>query len=99
MYELDAVAPRRERFARLRQRVEIAIQADDPRRAGFEQRAGMAAQADRAVHEQPALLGTKALQDFGGHHRNVRHQIPYSERARASSSVYASRCSLVRNRS
>ena len=85
--ELDAVAPRRERVAGARQRVEIAVEADDARGARFEQRARMAAEPDRAVDEQPALLGAQILQDFGGHDRDVRHQIPNSDSAFASSSV------------
>ena len=87
VHELDAVAPRRQRLARARQRVEVAIEADDARRARLEQRARVAAEPDRAVDEQPAPLGAEMLQDLGGHDRDVRHQMPNSDSARASSSV------------
>ena len=99
MHELDAIAPRRERVAGAGERVEIAIEADDARGAGFEQRARVAAEADGAVDEQPALLGPEMLQDLGGHDRDVRHQMPNSDSACASSSVYGSRCSLACRRS
>ena len=85
--ELDALAPRRERLGGARERVEVAIESDEPRRPGFEQRAGVAAETDRAVDEQAAVFGTEKLQDLGGHDRHVRHQIPNSASARASSSV------------
>ena len=99
MHQLDAVAPGRERFARARERVGIAIEADDARGAGFEQRARVAAESDGAIDEQAAALGPQELDDGRGHHGHVRHQIPDSDNARASSSVYGSRCILVRNRS
>ena len=100
VHELDAIAPRRQRLARAGERVEVAIEADEPRRAGFEQRARVAAEADGAVDEEAAALGPQiAASDLGGHDRDVRHQMPNSDSARASSSVYGSRCSLVRKRS
>ena len=71
VHELDAVAPRRQRFARAGERVEVAIEADEARRAGFEQRARVAAEADGAVDEQAAVLGTEVLEDRGGHDRDV----------------------------
>ena len=72
MDELDAVAPTARASSRaLRERVGVAIEADDARRAGFEQRARVAAEADRAVDEQPAALGRRKLQDFGGHDGDV----------------------------
>ena len=98
--QLDAIAPRRERVAGARQRVEIAVEADHPRGAGLEQRARVAAEPDRAVDEQPAPLGAEMLEDLGGHHRDVlRHQMPNSDSALASSSVYGSRCSFACSRS
>ena len=99
MHELDAIAPRRERVARARERVGIAVEADQPRSPRFEQRARVSAETDRAVDEQSALLRAEVIQRFSGHDRNVQHQIPNSDSARASSSVYGSRCSFVRNRS
>ena len=54
----------------------------------------MAAETDGAVDEQAAALGLQVAQRFGGQHGNVGDQIPNSESARASSSVYGSRCSL-----
>ena len=54
----------------MRERVEIAIEADDARRAGLEQRARVAAEADRAVDEQAAALGPQvAASDLGGQDR------------------------------
>ena len=60
----------------------------------------MTAEADRAVDEDSAALGLQMPQHLGGEDGDVAvHQMPNSESARASSSVYGSRCSLVRNRS
>jgi hypothetical protein len=49
--ELDTIRPRRERLAGASQRIQVAIETDDPGRTGFEQRARVAAQPDRAVDE------------------------------------------------
>src|SRR5581483_6779843 len=98
VHELDAIAPRRERVARDRERVGIAIDADEARSAAGEQRTRVAAEADRAIDEDAAAPRLQLLEDLGGEHRFVR-QMPNSESAFASSSVYASRCILVRNRS
>jgi len=65
----------------------------------------VAAEADGAIDEQPAALGLEVLQDFRRQHGNVTgvaergRQIPNSDNARASSSVYGSRWSLATNRS
>ncbi len=101
VHQLDAIAPRRQRFAGAGERVEVAIEADEARRARFEQRARVAAEADGAVDEQAAVAfgPQSSSSDLGGHDRDVGHQMPNSESARASSSVYGSRCSLVRKRS
>src|SRR5581483_6323739 len=99
MDQLDAVAPRRQCVARDRERVLVAIEADDPRRAALEERACVAAQADGAVNEESALFGPQMVQDLRRHDGNVGRQMPNSDSARASSSVYGSRCSFVRNRS
>ena len=49
---------------------------------------------------EAARLRAKEVENLGGHDRDVRgHQMPNSDSARASSSVYASRCSFVRKRS
>ena len=61
----------------------IAIEADDPRGAGFEQRARVAAETDRAVDEQAAALGLQEAQRLGGQHGNVgRSNAELRERAR-----------------
>ena len=54
--ELDAVAPRRQRFTGAGERIEVAIEPDEARRARFEQRARVAAEADGAVDEQAAAV-------------------------------------------
>jgi hypothetical protein len=97
--ELDAVVPWRESFAGACERIQVAVETDDARGARFEQRARVPAEADGAVDEEPALLGPKMMQDLGGHDRNVRHQIPNSDSAFASSSVKGSRWSLACRRS
>ena len=51
----------------------------------------MPAEADRAIDKQAAAVGAQLLEHFGREHRNVRDQMPNSESARASSSVYGSR--------
>ena len=86
VHEIHAIGERRERGARLRQRVLVAIEADDARRARLEERARVAAQADRAVDEQPAALRLQLAQHFRGEHGNVapragRHT-PNSDSAR-----------------
>ena len=92
--QLHAVGPRGER-------VGVAIQADEARRARFEKRARVAAEADGAVDEQAAATRLQELERFGGHDRNVglRHQMPNCASARASSSVKGSRCIFVSKRS
>ena len=57
------------------------------------------AESDRAVDEKAAAFRPQELEHFSRHDRYVDRQIPNSDSARASSSVYASRCSLVRRRS
>ena len=60
----------------------------------------MAAEAYRAVKEQPTALRLQMAQYLRGHNGHVAvRQMPNSDSARASSSVYGSRCSLLRNRS
>src|SRR6185436_6912637 len=93
-----AVLPRRDRGRRGGECVAIAVEADEARGAGGEHRAGVAAEADGTVDEQTAALRLQMPQDGVGHHGHVR-QMPNSDSARASSSVYASRWSLVRKRS
>ena len=55
VHELDPVAPGGER-SRASASARVAIEAEHAGRARLEQRAGVAAQADRAVHEQTAAL-------------------------------------------
>ena len=71
MHELDAIAPRRQRLAGELERVAVAIEADEPRRARFEQRARVAAEADRAVDEEAAAFGLQHLEHLGGHDGHV----------------------------
>ena len=96
VHELDAIGPRRQRRrAPAASACAIAIEADDACRAGFEQRARVAAEPDGAVDEQAAALG---LQVAAALPRSARARAPLKCRtptsARASSSVYGSRCSL-----
>jgi hypothetical protein len=102
--QLNAIAESRQGFARDRQSVEIAIQPEHAVRSRLEQRAAVAAEADRTVDEHAAARGLELLQHFGDHHGLVRgrhrhRQIPNSARARASSSVYGSRCIFETKRS
>ena len=97
--QLHAIAPRRQRFTRQFEGVLIAIEADEPGCPGFEQRPGMPAEPDGAVNENAAAFRLQELEHFSRHDRYVDRQIPNSDSVRASSSVYASRCSLVRRRS
>src|SRR5947208_2218132 len=99
MHELDAIAERRERGGRSIESIAIAVEPDQARGASLEQCARVTAEPHSTIDEDAPLFGMQMLKNLGGHDRNVRHQIPNSERARASSSVYASRCSFVRNRS
>ena len=82
--QLHAVGPRGERRAGACERVGVAIQADEARRASFEQRARVAAEADGAVDEQAAATRLQELERFGGHDWNVglRHQMPNCASAR-----------------
>src|SRR5439155_2724800 len=57
VHELDPVAPWGQRRASDGERVEVAVEANQARRAGFEQRACMSAEADGTVDEQTAALG------------------------------------------
>ena len=59
----------------------------------------MPAEADGTIDEDAAALGLQVLNPFGREDRDVCHQIPNSDSVRASSSVYGSRCILVRKRS
>ena len=69
--------PRRDSVARAqRQRVAIAIEADEPRRARFEQRARVAAEAHRTIDEDAAAFRTQLPQHFGGQDRDVRASNP-----------------------
>ena len=104
VHELDAIAERREPLAA--QSASASGSRSRPisrRRARFEQRARVPAEADRAVDEQAAARRLEQRERLGDHDRFVRrrrrHQIPNSDSARASSSVYGSRCSLATKRS
>ena len=68
---IDPVAPRRQRFPGAGERIEVAIEPDEARRARFEQRACVAAEPDGAVDEQSAVFGTEMLEDRGSHDRDV----------------------------
>src|SRR5438067_1336551 len=100
MDEIRFRGPRLERLSRLRERIGIAIDADDARGAGFKHRACVAAEADRAVHEDAATPGQQKAQGFRRHYRNMRRrQTPNSDNARASSSVNGSECIFATKRS
>ena len=90
VHELDAIAERGQRFARQRERRRVAIEPEHAIRAGFEQRAAVAAETDRAVDEQPAARRLEQLEHLGHHDRLVQRrpcQMPNSDSAFASSSV------------
>ena len=102
VHQLDAIAEGGEGVARDGQRVRIAIEADQAVGARVEERAAVAAETDRAVDEESATCRREDLDGFGHHDRLVlrlHRQIPNSASARASSSVYCSRCNLATNRS
>ena len=89
VHQLDAIAPRRERLARARERVAIAIEADE--RASRPLRAARA----RGRRGRPCSRRTGRRARAAGYCStsavmtgNVRHQMPNSDSARASSSVY-----------
>ena len=91
MNERHAIAPRRQRLAGPLERLGIAVEPEDSTCAGFEKSARMPAEADRAIDEQAAAFRAQLLEHLGRENGNVRDQMPYSESARASSSVYGSR--------
>ena len=109
VHELDAIAERRQAAGRERERIGVTVEADDPRRARFEQCAGVTSETDGTIHEQAAAISREVPQDLGGEDRLVDghatalrdrdRQIPNSDSAFASSSVNGSRCSLETNRS
>ena len=72
VHELDAIAPRRERFARASASASASRSRPMTRVAPrFQERARVAAEADRAVDEDAAALGLQMLQHFGGQDRDV----------------------------
>src|SRR5262249_33664310 len=99
MHEINVVGPGGECGCRGGQRAAVAIQSNDPGRAALQQRLRVATESDGAVDEEPAALGTQIMQRGAGENGNVSGQTPNSDKARASSSVYGSRCILLRSRS
>ena len=92
VHQLHAVTEPGERFRRNPQRLRVAIESEDARRSGLEQRSRVAAQAHGAIDEQPASRWREECHRFGDHHRFVQgcgheRQIPKSASARASASV------------
>ena len=80
VHELDPVSKRHERLTGQVERRSIAIDADQPRRPGFEQHPRMAAEADRAVDEESAARRRKVpahLVDHDGlvHSRHAQRPI------------------------
>ena len=71
MHQRHAIAKRRERLARDRERVAVAIDPDQPRRAALEHHARVAAEADRAIDEDAAALGLQERAHFVDQYRNV----------------------------
>ena len=94
-----ALIPRRQCAAREGQGVAIAIQADNPGRAGCQERARVSPESHGTIDEDAPALGPQVLQCFGGQDRNVRAQMPNPESACASASEKGSRSIFVRNRS
>ena len=76
MHQRHAIAKRLERRARQRQRVGVAIDPDQPRRAGFEHHARVAAEADRAIDEDAAALRLQQRAHFVDQNRNVHELDP-----------------------
>ena len=100
VHQIDAVGEGRQGRTRERQRLVVAIEADDARRARLEQRTRVAAQAHGTIDEDAARFRAQLTQDLGGQDGDVngRHT-PNSDSARASSSVKGSRCMRERKRS
>jgi hypothetical protein len=61
----------------------IAIEPEDSRGAGLQERAGMAAEPDGAIDEVAASLRLEVQQRFGGQHGDVGRQIPNSASAQS----------------
>src|SRR5262249_44152938 len=97
--QLDTVAESRQRRARDAERRRIAIETDQARGTTLANCSRVSPDADGTVDQQTAAFGLEVAERLRGQHGKVSAQIPNSERARASSSVYGSRCSFSRNRS
>ena len=58
-----------------RQRVAIAVEADEPCRAMSEQGMRVTAESDGAVDEDTAMFGLQVLEHLRSHHGQVRHRM------------------------
>ena len=74
VHQLDTRSPNAVSASpRSRQRVGIAIDPDQPRRAGLEQRPCVSAETHRAIDEHAAARRREMLEHLGHHHRFVHH--------------------------
>jgi len=71
--QLNLRAERGKSVARAFQRPWIAVESDDSRRSGLEQRSRMPPEAHRAVDENSAALWREVLEHLGNHHRRVNY--------------------------
>ena len=71
MHKLDSVPPLGERRGGQLQRVRVAIDAQHAPGPGFNEGPRVPAEADRAIHEEPAALRGKRGQNLRSHHGNV----------------------------
>ncbi len=89
VHELNPVAVRRQIGGGELERRRIAIEADNPLRPAIEQGTAVASESDGAVDKDTAARRLEERQCFRDKDRSVegvRHQIPNSANARASSS-------------
>jgi hypothetical protein len=89
--EVDALRPRRQGLSSAIESIQVAVQSDDSVGARCQQGARVTAEPHGAVDEYTAAFRSQLLHHFRGHDGLMVRQIPNSESARASSSVYGSR--------
>ena len=73
MDQRHPIAERLQRLTGSRQRVPVAIDPDERRRTGGEQRAGVPAESHRAIDEHAAPRGREMLNHLAHHHRFVHN--------------------------
>ena len=71
VHERDAIRKGVQGALRDRNRVGVAVNPDQPRRAAFEQHPRVAAEADRGVDESAAALGLEQRSHLVEQNRNV----------------------------